>query len=108
PLGSFISIVLACLALIIIKKLLLGKMIPGRYKVRSLTYLRYWIIERMIDNEDLEVLADSLYFPIFLRMLGANLGKRVEIAEVPHISPDLLIIDDESFTASWALIGCPK
>lgn len=108
PLGAVSFLLLYYLSAIVIKKILFNKTIPGSYKLKSLSYLRYWIVERIIDTPIIKVMADSLYFPFFLRMLGAKIGKHVEIAELPHLSPDLLTMEDESFSASWALIGIPR
>lgn len=108
PIGAFLFIFLLCLSTIVVKKIFLRKTTQGKYKTLSIFYLRNWLVERFIDLWSLEVLADSLYFPVFLRLLGAKIGKRVEVAELPHISPDLLTMEDESFVASAALMGVAR
>jgi non-ribosomal peptide synthetase-like protein len=108
PLGAILFLLSLCLSIFIVKKILLGTLIPGSYKTKSFYYLRYWIVNRLIDNEALEAMADSLYFPYFLRMLGAKIKKHVEVGELPHVLPDLLTMQDESFTASWVFIGIPR
>lgn len=107
PVSAFMFLNLFCLAIFLSKKALVGTVKPGQYKIKSLFYLRYWILQRLA-KRDIEVFADSLYFPWYLRMLGAKIGKRVEIAELPHVDPDLLEIHDESFIASSVAIGVPR
>ncbi len=108
PLGGISSIFLYCAASIILKKILLGKITAGRHKTKSFFYLRAWIVERLLNNAELEVLCDSLYFPIFLRLIGAKIGKRVESGELPFVTADLLTMGEESFNASWVSMGVPR
>lgn len=108
PIGGISSILLTFAATIIIKKLLIGKIRAGQYKIKSLFYVRSWIVERFINNHHMEILSDSLYFPVFLRLLGAKIGKRVESGELAYITPDLLTMKDESFNASWISLGAPR
>ena len=47
----------------------------------------------------------TLLFPKVLRLLGAKIGKNVEVLTVMHVTPDLLQIADGSFLADACLIG---
>ena len=108
PAGAIAFILIFSASVILIKKLILGRIVAGNYKIKSGYYIRCWIVERLLATRVLEVMADSLYFPLFLRMLGAKIGKRVEMGECPFVSPDLLTMEDESFTASSVSIGLPR
>lgn len=108
PLAGLIYILLYAGCVLLMKKLLLGRVKAGAYQVRSLFYLRYWIIERLIGTRILTVLSDSLYYPPFLRLLGAKIGKHVEVGELYYAIPDLLTIEDDSFVASGIFIGAMK
>lgn len=108
PLGAIIFLSLYYLTLGACKKLLMNKINPGIYSLKSLYYLRQWVIVKMIDVDEMYILADTLYFPYILRFLGAKLGKRVEMGETPHIIPDLITIQDEGFTATAVALAWPS
>lgn len=109
PLCSFLFIFLYCFITFVMKKTLVGKFRSGKYPVRSMTYLRKWLLERLIAST-LETIG-SMYattFAIpFLRSLGTQLGKRVEISTPTYIAPDLLSIGNESFIADLTQLGTP-
>jgi len=96
-----------CLLTAVTKALILGKVKPGIYRVESFFYLRKWFIDSLIriSRGVILPLYTTLYLPLWLRMLGAKIGARSEISTVRHISPDLLIANDESFFADGALVG---
>ncbi|MFI4919122.1 MAG: Pls/PosA family non-ribosomal peptide synthetase [Legionellales bacterium] len=108
PTGAIAFLGLYYLAVAACKKLLMNRIKPGVYSIYSLYYLRQWLIVQLLDTEEVYVLADTLFFPCFLRLLGAKLGKRVEMGEAPHLIPDLITIHDEGFTASAAALAWPS
>lgn len=107
PLGSILFLSTYYLCTIICKKIILQKLKPGNYPLKSLYYLRHWTFMKIFDVNEIHVLADSLYLPILLRLLGAKLGKKVEMGETPHLIPDLLTIKDGGFTASSVALAWP-
>ncbi|MBA2710219.1 MAG: amino acid adenylation domain-containing protein [Tatlockia sp.] len=107
PLGTIIFLCSYYLSIGILKKILMNKVKPGIYPLLSLHYLRQWTIVKMLDTDEVSVLADTLYFPYILRFLGAKIGKRVEMGETPHIIPDLVTVQDEGFTASAVALAWP-
>lgn len=110
PVAAILFILILCLEIIILKKFLLGKIKPGIYSIYSGFYLRKWIIDQLMymSLSVLHTLYATLYTLPFLRLMGATIGKRVEVSTVTHISPDLLFIDDESFFADASMAGTPK
>lgn len=108
PLGAIIFLGLYLFGVSICKKLMMNKISPGTYSLKSFYYLRQWTIVKMLDIEEVAVMADSLYFPYVLRFLGAKLGKRVEMGSTPHLIPDLITIKDEGFTASSVALAWPS
>jgi non-ribosomal peptide synthetase-like protein len=107
PAGAALFLFLYYLCLIVCKKIIMDKIKPGSYPIRSFYYLRHWIIEKMFDVDEISIMADTLYLPAFLRCLGANLGKGVEMGETPHVIPDLVTIDDGGFVASSVALAWP-
>lgn len=108
PIGAFLTMSLYFSLVYICKKSLLPQIKPGIYAVKSGLYLRQWIITKLLDADEVAVLADSLYFPMLLRCLGANIGKQVEMGEVPHLVPDLITLHDEAFSASSVGMAWPN
>lgn len=107
PLGALIFMLLHYLSLILCKKIILNKVEPGVYPLKSFRFLRMWTMIKMLDIDEVNVMADSLYYPFFLRLLGAKIGKKVEMGETPHVIPDLVTIEDEGFAASSVAMGWP-
>ncbi len=108
PLGAIFFLLLRYLAIILCKKMILNRIKPGSYPLKSLYYIRHWIIGKMLDEDEIFIMADSLYFPMFLRRLGARLSKGVEMGETPHIIPDLVTIKEGGFTASSVGLAWPS
>lgn len=107
PLGSVLFLSLYYLCIVVCKKIIMDKVKPGQYPLKSFYYLRHWIIVKMLDSDEISIMADTLYLPAFLRLLGAKLGKGVEMGETPHIIPDLVTIEEGGFTASSVALAWP-
>lgn len=107
PIGAIISMMVYYLCVGVCVKGLSGQSLSALYPVRSLYYVRQWVIAKLLDAEEVAVLADSLYFPPLLRFLGANLGRLVEMGEAPHLMPHFVTLDDEAFTASGVGLAWP-
>ncbi len=108
PLGSILFLSSYYLCTLICKKIILHQVKPGYYPLQSFYYLRHWTFMKIFDVNEIHILADSLYLPAFLRLLGAKLGKNVEMGEAPHLLPDLLTIKDGGFTASSVALAWPN
>lgn len=107
PIAALFYLCLYFSLVIVTKKVCLNKTNPGRYPVKSFYYLRQWTLLKMLDIDEVLVLADSLYYPLFMKLLGAKIGKRVEMGEAPLVIPDLINIQDEGFIASSVAMGWP-
>ena len=88
-------------------KLFSDQSLTGTHRLQSLGYVRQWLAAKLLDVAEIYVLADSLYFPPLLRLLGAKLGKHVEMGETPHLWPHLITLDDDAFTASGVGLAWP-
>jgi non-ribosomal peptide synthetase-like protein len=107
PAGAILFLALHYLCIIVCKKIIMNKTTPGTYPLKSFYYLRHWVLVKMLDIDEVSIMADTLYFPMFLRLLGAKLGKGVEMGETPHIVPDLVTIEEGGFTASSVALAWP-
>jgi non-ribosomal peptide synthetase-like protein len=47
----------------------------------------------------------TLYTPMWLRALGAQVGRGAEVSTIANIDPDLLVLEDDCFVADMASVG---
>ena len=99
--------VLFCALGVVIKRLLLPSIQPGAYSVCSGFYLRKWIFDQYmyLSNVIVHALYATIFFPAWLRLLGAKVGARSEVSTVSQIIPDLVEIGDECFLADGCRVG---
>jgi non-ribosomal peptide synthetase-like protein len=97
--------VLAALVLLLVRAFALG-LDPGHHPVRSATGVRIWGTVRVLDEARtwLFPLYSSALTPLWLRLLGARIGKGVEASTVLLI-PKLTTVNDHAFLADDTLIG---
>jgi len=79
---------------------------PGQYPVRSRIGWQVWATERLLDTARtiLFPLYAGLFTPIWLRLLGAKVGKNVEASTV-LLLPRLTTIGDDAFLADDTMVG---
>ena len=82
---------------IALKWLLIGRFRAERIPVWSLAYLRFWVVKTLIRSNPMVLFIGSPLYTIYLRLLGAKIGRRVTIhsASVP-IAADLISIGDDA------------
>ncbi|MGW3207612.1 Pls/PosA family non-ribosomal peptide synthetase [Streptomyces sp. NPDC001135] len=75
------------------KWLLVGRWKPGEFSVWGLTYLRFWLVKVLLHANPMIFLAGTPLYVLYLRALGARIGKGVTILShsVP-VCTDLLTI----------------
>jgi non-ribosomal peptide synthetase-like protein len=80
---------------ILAKWILIGRWKPRQIRIWSLAYLRFWIVKTMIQWNPVVLFTGSPLFSLYLRTLGAKVGRGVVIfsTHVP-VSTDLLTIGD--------------
>jgi non-ribosomal peptide synthetase-like protein len=102
-----LSIVWYLFLVVAVKRLAIGRIAPGVYRQQGKDYVRYWFLSYLLTNTRHIVLPlyATLYLPAFLRLLGAKIGRGVEISTAMRFVPDLLEIADESFLADACIVG---
>ena len=103
PLGMLtMSLYLAAL-----KRLVLTRAKPGVYSIESAFYLRKWFSDEImkVSRTVLMPLYTTIYFPHWLRLLGAKIGARAELSTVWNFAPELIDVGEESFFADGSIIG---
>lgn len=92
---------------ILAKWTLIGRFKPCRFPVWSLSYVRWWIVKTLIRTSPLRMFTASPLYVLYLRALGASIGRKVAIfsTHVP-VCTDLLTIGDGTVIRKDALFSC--
>jgi len=88
-----VGFTLLCTVPVLAKWLLVGRWRPGRFPIWGLRYFRFWVVRTLIRFNPMRLLVGSPLYVVYLRMLGAKIGRGVLILSqnVP-ICTDLLTI----------------
>ncbi|OLZ73520.1 peptide synthetase [Streptomyces sp. IMTB 2501] len=88
-----IGFVALCAFPVVAKWLLIGRWRPGEFPVWGLTYLRFWVVKALLHANPMVFLTGTPLYVLYLRALGARIGKGVTILSpsVP-VCTDLLTI----------------
>ena len=94
-LGVYTVINLGTKILIIgLKWLIIGRTKPGRYPLWGVYYFRLWLVQRLLQVTTLKFLQGSPLMRVYLRALGAKVGRDAIISEFESGAIDLLTIGD--------------
>ncbi|MET0702926.1 MAG: Pls/PosA family non-ribosomal peptide synthetase [Mycobacterium sp.] len=80
---------------ILAKWILIGRWKPMQIRIWSLAYVRFWVVKTLVRRNPIVLFTGSPLFSLYLRALGAKIGRGVVIfsTHVP-ICTDLLTIGD--------------
>ena len=96
-----INIVTAVIA-IAAKWLIIGRTKPGRYPLWGTYYFRWWLVRRLLTLVHIKWLQGSPAMALYLRLLGAKVGRDAVIADLDFGAADLLTIGPGSVIGSKA------
>jgi hypothetical protein len=101
------SFLLLCTAPILAKWLLIGRWKPQEIRLWSMRYVRFWIVKTMVRANPLVMFAGSPLYVLYLRALGAKIGRGVVIfsAHVP-VCTDLLSIGGGTVIRKDSYFNC--
>jgi non-ribosomal peptide synthetase-like protein len=102
--GAFV--VLATLP-VLVKWLLIGRWKRQRIRAWGLTYLRFWFVKLLVRTNPIVLLAGTPLYVLYLRALGARIGRNVLILS-PHVPvcTDLLTIGDNAIIRKDSFFLC--
>lgn len=102
-----LSLVTYCLMVVAVKYVVMPRTRTGVYPVESWFYLRKWFVDTFYRTSRAVALPlyTTIFFPTWLRMLGAKIGKFAELSTVSQFSPDLMKLGERSFFADGSIIG---
>jgi non-ribosomal peptide synthetase-like protein len=89
-----ITILMRLVIPVLLKWLLIGRFRPGRHPLWGWYFCRWWLVRKALALAPLGVLAGSPLMSVYLRLLGAHVGKRCFIGTSRLDAPDLLDIGD--------------
>jgi len=96
-----------CLLPVAAKWLLVGRWTPRRFPVWSLAYYRFWVVKTLVTANPLVLFAGSPVYPLYLRLLGARIGRDAVIhsRRVP-VCADLFTAGDGTVIRKDSFFGC--
>ncbi|MFD9220125.1 Pls/PosA family non-ribosomal peptide synthetase [Streptomyces sp. NPDC060064] len=102
--ASFLGL---CTLPVLAKWVLIGRWNAGEFPVWSLGYLRFWVVKTLIRTSPLRLFAGSPLYVLYLRALGARIGKGVTIlSRAIPVCTDLLTIGDDTVVRKDVLFSC--
>ncbi|GGY14411.1 hypothetical protein GCM10010358_78190 [Streptomyces minutiscleroticus] len=96
-----------CTVPIAAKWTLIGRWTPRAIRIWSPGYLRFWLVKTLIQLNPLALFAGSPVYTLYLRALGAKIGRGTLIlsAHVP-VCTDLLTVGDGTVVRKNVLLSC--
>lgn len=96
-----------CALPIAAKWILVGRFTPRRFPVWSFAYLRFWCVKTLIRTSPVRLFTGSPLYVLYLRALGARIGKGVTIlSRTVPVCTDLLSIGDGTVVRKDVLMSC--
>jgi non-ribosomal peptide synthetase-like protein len=76
------------------KRLLTGRLQAGRYPLWGAVYFRWWLAGKFCELPDVYQLAGTPWMSLYLRALGARIGRDVMMDSITLGAPELLTVED--------------
>jgi non-ribosomal peptide synthetase-like protein len=87
----------ACLMPVAVKWLLIGRWKRAEIRIWSPAYIRFWVVKTLITINPMVVFAGSPIYTLYLRAMGAKIGRNVLIlTKHPPVCTDLITIGEGS------------
>jgi non-ribosomal peptide synthetase-like protein len=83
-----------------VKWAVLGRTRPGRYKLWGVYYFRWWLVQRVLGLVHIKWFQDTPAMRVYLRLLGARVGRDAILGEVESGAYDLISIGEGATIAS--------
>ncbi len=102
--ASFVGL---CALPILVKWMLIGRWKPQQIRVWSLAYVRFWVVKTLVRSSPLVRFVGSPLYVLYLRALGAKIGRGVVILSrnVP-VCTDLLTIGEGTVIRKDSFFNC--
>ncbi|MGW7486239.1 Pls/PosA family non-ribosomal peptide synthetase [Streptomyces sp. NPDC054786] len=102
--ASFLTL---CALPVLVKWMLIGRWKPRQIRIWSLAYVRFWIVKTLIRTDPLVLFVGSPLYALYLKALGARIGRGVVIfsRNVP-VCTDLLAVGDGALVRKDSFFPC--
>jgi non-ribosomal peptide synthetase-like protein len=92
---------------ILAKWILVGRWKPQEFRVWGVRYFRFWVVKTLVGTSPLALFAGSPIYVLFLRALGAKIGRGALVLSrhVP-VCTDLLTIGDNTVVRKDSFFNC--
>ena len=110
PLAALSFVVVLSLLIAAAKRVAMPTIEAGVHAVSSVWHVQKWFVDSLL-NLSLDLLFPiyaSVYLPPWLRLMGATLGRDVEVSTVENLNPDLLTVNDGAFVADAVSLGAAQ
>jgi len=97
--------ILSFIIAILGKRLLVGNLKPGRYPLWGGTYFRFWLSEKLSTLAPIRLFHGTPWLNLYLRLLGAKIGRHVFIDNIIVAVPELLTIEEGADLGSAVIIS---
>ncbi len=94
-----------CLLPVIAKWLLIGRWKPQRIPVWSPRYLRFWFVKLLIRASPMAVFVGTPLYLVYLRALGAKIGRGAVLLSPGAVCTDLFSVGDNTVVRKDSLIS---
>jgi non-ribosomal peptide synthetase-like protein len=92
-----VAFVALCALPVLAKWALIGRWRPREIPIWSLSYLRFWTVKTVIRTSPMVLFAGSPLYLVYLRALGATIGRDVVVfSRTVPVCTDLLVIGDRT------------
>ena len=85
-----------CTLPILLKWVLIGRWKPQEIRMWSTAYLRFWLVKTLIQASPMALLIGSPLYSLYLRALGAKVGRGAVILSPGPVCTDLFSIGDSA------------
>jgi len=104
---ALLYILLFATETVILCRIFLWKIKPGKYSIYSMFYVRKWFTDQILSLNliVLHPIYATVYVSRFFRALGAKIGKDTEISTASNVTHPLLEIGDGAFVADAVTLG---
>jgi non-ribosomal peptide synthetase-like protein len=102
-----VFVLTTCVLLVLVRRLALPATPVGVHHLRSQLGMEKWFGDKLLQLslQLNNTLYSTLYTPMWLRALGARVGRGAEVSTIADIDPDLLVLEDDCFVADMASVG---
>ncbi|WP_327690074.1 Pls/PosA family non-ribosomal peptide synthetase [Streptomyces tubercidicus] len=101
------GLLLLCALPVLAKWVLIGRWKPQQFRVWSLRYVRFWVVKTLIRSNPLVLFVGSPLYTLYLRALGAHIGRGVTVfsRNVP-VCTDLFAVGDGTVIRKDSFLSC--